>query len=78
MKGKGFTKEQTVALLKESPLGIGTEGTSRRSKAKSGGMQISKGRRLKALKVENSRLKRIVVEQALDIQALVFALSKKT
>jgi putative transposase len=40
-------------------------------------MEISEVRRLKAMEAENSRLKRIVADQALDIDALRHALSKK-
>lgn len=40
-------------------------------------MEISEVRRLKALEAENARLKRIVAEQTLDIDALRHALSKR-
>jgi putative transposase len=40
-------------------------------------MEISDVRKLKALESENARLKRIVAEQALDIQALKVVVSKK-
>jgi putative transposase len=39
-------------------------------KAKYGGLSISEVRRLKALEDENRRLKKIVADQALDIEAL--------
>lgn len=87
MKGKRFTKDQIVDILKESSTGTATEdlcrrygipeGTFLRWKAKYSVMEISEVRRLKALEDENSRLKRIVAEQALDIQALMFSLSRK-
>ncbi len=37
---------------------------------KYGGMEISEAKRLKELEAENRRLKRIVADQALDIQML--------
>ena len=87
MKGKKFTEEQIVAILKEANAGTPTkdlcrrqgisEGTFYRWKAKYADMEISEIRRLKALEAENSRLKRIVADQALDIDALRHALSKK-
>ncbi len=40
-------------------------------------MEISDVRKLKSLESENARLKRIVAEQALDIQALKVVVSKK-
>ena len=87
MKGRRFTEGQIVAILKESAAGAATkdlcrrhgicEGTFYRWKAKYGDMEISDVRRLKDLEAENNRLKKIVAEQALDIQALKVALSKK-
>jgi len=41
-----------------------------RWKAKYGGMDVSDAKRLKATEDENRRLKRIVADQALDIQML--------
>ena len=40
-------------------------------------MEVSDVRRLKDLENENGKLKRIVAEQMLDIQALKVALGKK-
>jgi len=45
-------------------------------KAKYGGMEINEMRRLKSLEHENRRLKKIVTDQALDIQALKYVCSK--
>jgi putative transposase len=46
-------------------------------RSKYGGMEISEARRLKELEEENSRLKRLVADQALDIQILKEVNSKK-
>jgi len=46
-------------------------------KAKYGGLEVSEARRLKQLEDENRRLKQMVAEQALDIQALKAVLGKK-
>jgi putative transposase len=46
-------------------------------KAKYAGMEISEVRRMRMLEEENGRLKRIVAQQALDIDALKLVLSKK-
>jgi putative transposase len=40
-------------------------------------MEISEMRRMRLLEEENGRLKRIVAQQALDIDALKVVLSKK-
>jgi putative transposase len=46
-------------------------------KAKYGGLEVSEARRLRQLEDENGRLKKIVAQQALDIDALKIVLSKK-
>lgn len=46
-------------------------------KAKYYGMEVNELKRLKQLEDENRKLKQIVAEQALDIQALKQVLSKK-
>ena len=58
------------------PHGI-SEQTYFRWKKKYGGMNVSEAARLKALEEENSRLKRLVADQALDIQILKEVNSKK-
>jgi putative transposase len=80
MKRKRFTEGQIIAILKEAEAGFAVadlvrkhgiaEGTYYRWKAKYGGMEISDAKRLKQLEDENRRLKRLVAEQALDIQML--------
>jgi putative transposase len=57
-------------------LGI-TETTFYRWKAKYGGMDVSEARRLRALEEENRRLKHMVADLSLDIQALKAVLGKK-
>lgn len=54
-----------------------SEQTFYRWKRKYGGMDQSEARRLKDLEEENSRLKRLVADQALDIQILKEVNSKK-
>jgi putative transposase len=44
---------------------------------KYGGMEVSEARRLKELEEQNARLKRLVADQALDIQILEEVNSKK-
>ena len=58
------------------PHGI-TEQTYYRWRKKYGGMEVSEARRLKELEEENSRLKRLVADQALDIQILKEVNAKK-
>lgn len=87
MKGKRFSEEQIIGILKESEAGLGLPDLLRkhgisasafyRWKAKFGGMEVSDAKRLKALEDENRRLKRLVADQALDIQLLKEISSKK-
>jgi putative transposase len=77
---KRHTEEQIIGILNEAQAGMPVadllrkhniaQGTFYRWKAKFGGMDVSEARRLKALEEENSRLKRLVADQALDIQIL--------
>lgn len=81
-----FTDGQILAIVKEGEagrkvadlcrtLGI-TEQTYSRWKAKYGGMELSEMQLLKQVEDENRRLKQIVAEQTLDIQALKAIVAK--
>lgn len=86
MKVKRFSTEQIINILKESDAGLPTadlcrkhgisSGTYYNWKAKYGDMTVSDARRLKELEQENSRLKKLVANQALDIQMLKEVCSK--
>jgi putative transposase len=84
---KRFTEEQIIRVLEEAKTGIKIEELCRKHgvsqptyynwKAKFGGMTVSEAKRLRALETENSKLKKLVAEQALDIIALKDAVSRK-
>ena len=54
-----------------------TETTFYRWKSKFSGMDVSDAKRLKQLEDENRRLKQMVADQALDLQAVKAVLRKK-
>jgi putative transposase len=86
MRGTRFKQGQIIAILREAQAGVKlselsrkygvSEGTIYNWKARYGDLTISEARRLKQLEEENGRLKHIVAEQALDIQALKAVVSK--
>ena len=87
MKGKRFTEEQIIRVLKEAESGLKVsdlcrqqgifEATYYRWKSKYGGLEVSEAKRLRALEEENRRLKQLVADKELDILGLRTALSKK-
>jgi len=87
MKRKRHTEEQIIAILKKAESGLPipdllrehgiSQQTFYRWKSKYGGLEISEAKRLKELEEENRRLKRLVADQALDIQILKDVNSKK-
>jgi putative transposase len=87
MKGKRYTEEQILKILKEIEAGNTVaevcrkynvaEGTVYRWRNKYRGMDKSQLRRLKELEQENARLKKIVAQQALDMDALKDLLGKE-
>lgn len=86
MRRSRFKEEQIVAALKEHEAGAATgelcrrlgvsEQTLYRWKRQYGSLQVNEVRRLRLLEEENGRLKRLVAEQALDVQALRDVLAK--
>lgn len=91
MKRKRNRPEQIVTKLRQAQLEIGkgatvdqvsrklgiTEQTYYRWKREYGGMEVDQLAKLKELERENGRLKKIVAEQAMDIDALKEIASKK-
>ena len=84
---KKFGEEQIIAILREAEKGdrlIGdvcrshgiAENTFYRWRQKYGGMQVPEVRRLKDLEQENARLKRLLAERCLEIDAIKDVLAK--
>jgi putative transposase len=86
-RGTRYKEEQIIRILKEVESGISvaevcrkygvSEQTVYRWRNKYGGLDTSELQRLRELEAENSRLKRIVAQQALDIDVLKEVVSKK-
>jgi putative transposase len=84
--GKRYTEEEILRILKEGQeskvedvlrkYGVSL-GSYYKWRTKYGGMEISEIKRLKTLEAENQQLKRLVADQALDIQMLKDVNSKK-
>ena len=84
MSRKRYSAEQIITKLREAEIlssrgmnvseicrqiGV-TENTFYRWRKEYGGMEIDQAKKLKALEKENARLKKLVAEQALDIEIL--------
>jgi putative transposase len=80
MKSRRYSEEQIVRILGEIGSGRSVAETARqygvaeatiyRWREKFGGMEVSEVRRLRELEAENARLRRIVAQQAMDLDAL--------
>jgi putative transposase len=84
VQGKRHTPEQVIVLLRQAEVDLGngctigqvcqklaiSEQTFHRWRNQYGGMKADDVKRLRELETENSRLKKIVADQALDIQRL--------
>lgn len=85
-KGR-FTEALIVAVLHEWEAGAKTSDLVRRHgvteqtlfrwKKKYGGMQVEEAKRLRALEEENRQLKRLVGDQAVNLQVVKDLLGKK-
>lgn len=86
-KGTRYKEEQIIRILREIEGGTSVaevcrkygiaEQTVYRWRSKYDGLDTSELQRLRELEAENSRLKKIVAQQALDIDALKDLVSKK-
>jgi len=84
---KRYTEEQIIKFLKEADSGVPIKELCRRHgfseasyylwRSKFGGMDVSDGKRLKALEAENTRLKKLLAESLLENEVTREALRKK-
>jgi len=89
MSQKRYTPEQIIHKLREAEVELSkgatvpvtckkigvTQQTYYRWRTEYGGLRLDQAKRMKALEIENVRLKKLVAEQALDIAILKEAAS---
>jgi putative transposase len=84
---KRFSEKQIIGFLREADKGIALKELCRKHgfseasyylwRSKYGGMDVSDARRLKALEVENARLKKLLADALLENEVTKEALRKK-
>ena len=84
---KRFSEEQIIGFLREADKGVAVKELCRRHgfseasyylwRSKYGGMDVSDAKRLKALEIENARLKKLLAESMLENEVTREALRKK-
>jgi len=77
---KRYTEEQIIGFLREADAGLPVKDLCRKHgfseasyyawKARFGGMNVSDAQRLKALEAENTKLKRLLANSMLEIDAM--------
>lgn len=87
MKKSKFSEEQIIEILREAEGDTPVKSVCARHnvsdatfykwRAKYGGMEVNEARRMRVLEEENARLKRLVADQAVQIQILKEVNSKK-
>lgn len=87
MKKSRFSEEQIIGFIKEVEAGMPVAQLCRKHgfsdasfykwRAKFGGMNVSEARRLRELEGENAKLKKLLAEAHLDMEALKTAFGVK-
>jgi putative transposase len=87
VKKKRFTEQQIIGFLKEAEAGVPVKELCRKHgfsdaafygwRTKFGGLQVNEAKRLRELEAENAKLKKLLAESQLDIEALKVAFGVK-
>jgi putative transposase len=80
MRKSRFTDEQIIGFLKQAESGVAVKDLCRKHgfsdasfykwRGRLGGIEVSEARRLRELEGENTKLKKLLAEAMLDIEAL--------
>lgn len=84
---KRYTEEQIIKAIKDHEAGVKVDDICRRLSKSTGtfynwrskyaGMEVNEAKRMKDLELENNKLKRILAEKLLEVEALKDVISKK-
>jgi putative transposase len=84
---KRYTDEQIIKAIKEHEAGAKvpdicrrlniTSGTFYNWRSKFGGLEVSEAKRLRELETENNKLKRLLADKMLEVEAMKDVISKK-
>ncbi len=84
---KRYTEEQIIRALKLNEAGTKVDdicrdlgissGTFYNWRSKFGGMEVNDAKRLRELETENNKLKRLLADKLLEVEAMKDVLSKK-
>lgn len=88
MKESKFNEEQIIRILRQAATGEQTiaavcrehaiaENTFYKWRQKYAGMEVAEARRLRELEKENARLKRLLAERCIEIDAMKEVIAKK-
>lgn len=84
---KRYTDEQIIKAIKEHEAGAKVPDICRRLnitsdtfynwRSKFGGLEVSEAKRLRELETENNKLKRLLADKLLEVEAMKDVISKK-
>lgn len=84
---KRYTEEQIIKAIKDHEAGTKVDDICRRLGISSGtfynwrskfaGMEVNEAKRMRELELENNKLKRILADKLLEVEALKDVISKK-
>ncbi len=87
MKKKRYTEEQIIRALKQNESGAKVDdicrdlgisnGTFYNWRSKYGGLEVNEAKRLRELESENNKLKKLLADKLLEVEAMKDVLSKK-